>query len=123
MFTLLCHQHLFPFTVLVDVCHLEPVDMKPHAQILGAQHIVEIGDGSKLLGGESAIEHIESMQAARLFLDVSLHESYVGSQILKKGAGKWLAQHRDAQMWVLLGQRVDHGHRHGHVSHRREPDD
>ena len=108
--------------VLVDVCHLVLSQIESHAQVFGAQHIVEIGHSSKVFGYESPVEGIESFYPFVFFLDVSLHESHVGCQMFEERAGKGTAQDSDPNMRILLRKGVNHGHSHGHIAHGRKAD-
>ena len=109
--------------VLVKVSHLVVVQVEAHAQILRSQYAMQVGHRCELLGSQSAIEGVESLDASIFALDVSFHEVDVRCQIGKQRTGKGSAQHRDTDVWILLCQRVDHGNHHGHIAQCRKPND
>ena len=102
--------------MLVNVCHIEVVQVEAHAQIAGAEHAVKIGYRRKLLGDESAIEGIQSFYTFILTLEVSFHESDVRGEVFEERTGEWTAQHGDSHMRILLCQGIYHGHSHGNVA-------
>lgn len=109
--------------VLVDVCHLVLVQVEPHAQVFRSEHAVEVGHGGEVFRHEPSVERVEPRHPAVFPLDVGLHESHVGCQIFEHTPGEGLAEHGDAQMWILPCQRLHHGYGHGDVADGREPDD
>ncbi len=82
------HQLALSLAMLVDMCHLEVVEVEAHAQIAGAQHAVKVGYRRKLLGDESAIEGIESFYTFIFPLEVSLHESDVRGRGFRRKDGQ-----------------------------------
>ena len=109
--------------VLVDVLHAEATHIEAQAQVARTQHIVQVGHVGELLGHEAAVERVQPSHAVVLATDVGLHEADVRRQVLEERTGEGAAEHGDAHLGVLHGQRVDHGHDHGHVAQRREADD
>ena len=81
---------------------------------------MQVGNVCKLLGCQTTVEGVHSLDAVILHLQVGLHEVDIGCQILKQRTGKRTAEHRDAHIRILLGQRIDNGHRHSHIAQRRE---
>ena len=54
---------------------------------------------------------------------VGLHETHIGCQSFEQRTGKRAAQHGDAHIGILAGQRADDRNHHGHIAQGREPDD
>ena len=104
--------------VLVDVGHPVSFDVESHAQVFGAQHVVEVGNGREVLSCQAPVQGVEPPYAVVLVLHVGLHEADVGRQVFKESPGVASAEHCYAHVGVGLGQRVDHGHGHGHVAER-----
>ena len=106
--------------MLVNVLHSVTTQVETQAQIAGAKHAMEIGNGSEILGCKSTVKRIKPLDTMILHFQVCPHKTYIGSQILKERTGKRLAQHRNTQMRILLCQRIDHRHDHSHVAHGRK---
>ena len=109
-----------PVAVLVDVRHTVMVDVEPHAQVVGAQHVVKISHGSEMLGCQAAVEGIEPLDPMIFLAHIGLHETDIGGQTVEQRTGHGTAEHGDAQVGVLPGKRINHGHRHGDVAECRE---
>ena len=77
--------------MLIDVPDVVVVQAEAEAQVPGAQYAVQVGNGGKLLGGQSAEEGVKSLNAVVLVLEVCTHEADVGCQVLKERTGKGTA--------------------------------
>ena len=117
LFPLLLSEQTLAAAVLVYMRHVETPHAEAQTQILGAQDVVEIGDSGEVLGYKSAVEAIEAMQIVQLF-GRGFHEPDIGREVVKEGARKRSAQHRDVGVRVLGGERIDYRHGHRHVAHR-----
>ena len=96
--------------------HTIAVEVKSHTQVIRPYDIVQISDRREVLGSQTAVERIETLQSMIFISQVRLHKSHVWRQVLKQRAGKRLGQHGDAHVGILLCQRIDHRHRHGDIT-------
>ena len=120
---LVLRQPLALGAVLIDVRHLELIEVEPQPQVVRPQHIVQVGDGREVLGQQSAVECVQAFDAPVFALDVGFHKAHVRRQVLKERTRKRPRQHRDAQVRVLRGQRINHRNGHGDIADGREADD
>lgn len=90
---------------------------KTHTQIFRTEHAVQVGNGSKLLGGQSAIEGIQSFYSTIFVLQVGSHKAHVRCKVFEEWACKGSAQHRDANVGILVRQRPYHWYHHRHIAH------
>ena len=77
---------------------------------------MQIGHLGKLLGNQSAIKCVKSAHTMILLGEIGLHEINIGRQIVEQGASELTAKHRDAYIGILLSQRPDYRHHHGHIA-------
>ena len=63
---------------------------------------MEVSNMGKLLGSQSAEEHVQSFDTMILPLQVCLHKPHVRCETLKERSGKAAAQHRDPHIRILM---------------------
>ena len=78
---------------------------------------MQVGNSSKLLGSQSTVEGIQSCDTTIFAFQVGYHEVDVGSQVFEQRTCEGATEHRDADMRILTGQRIDYWYHHGHVAH------
>ena len=102
--------------MLVYVRYFVVGKAKAHAEIIGTKHVVEIGNGGELLGYQPAVEVVKTRDAVVFIINVGSHETNVRGQILKETAGIGTAENVDAQVRILVGQRIHYGYCHCNVA-------
>ena len=80
------------------------------------KHIMEVGHGGEMLGCKAAEKGVESFETTILHLEVCLHKTHVGCQVLKESPSERATEHRNTHVRVCQCQRPDNGHCHGHIS-------
>ena len=79
---------------------------------------MQVGHLRKLLGCQTTVEGIETLDTVILHLQVSLHEVDVRSQVVEEWSGVSSAQHRDAYVRILLSHCPYHRYGHSHITQR-----
>ena len=103
--------------MLINVGNLVHSKIETHTEIVGAQDAMQVGYGCEFLSHQSAIESVQSFYTFVFTLEVSFHETHIGSKVLKERSSKRTAKHSDSHMRVLLCQRINDGYSHGNISH------
>ena len=110
------YQLALTLTALVDMGYLVTSQIKTGTEEFRSQHIVEISNSCKPLGCQPTVKGIQTLHTMILFLQVCLHETYVGSQSLKERSHKSLAEHRNTDVRILLCQGRNHRYGHGYIT-------
>ena len=100
----MAYERLARRAVLVDMGHAETVDVEAHAQVIGAQDAVQVGNGSEVLGRQPAVKGVEPLNTVILVLQVGLHESNVLWHVLEQRTRVWAAKHGYPHVGILPGQ-------------------
>ena len=90
--------------VLVDMFYPIASQVESHTEIFRTKHIMQISYFCKLLGYQSTVERVQASDAVIFHLQVSLHEIYIRSKVIKQGSGVFATQHCNANIGVLVCQ-------------------
>ena len=95
---------------------LEPVEVKSHPQVFGAEHVVHVRHSGEVFCLQPPVQRIESRQSFLPAIEKSIHETHVGRHSVKKWSCIFTAEHSDTQVRILLCQRIHHWHEHRGVA-------
>ena len=116
------NQFLFLPSALVDDRHSGAGHGEAGAQILGAEHIVQVGHSVEVAVLQSVVEPGQPDDAIVLG-EIDPSHQHVGWQPLEQRHKTGARQHGDAQLGVLRGKGIQHRDGHGSVTHGTEPHD